>query len=250
MVTNATMTRRTAPVFLGVFLVGLWALISRLGIVSPALLPTPTAVVQALLAQVVDPRFLEHLGQTLLEAVGGASLGILVGVPLGAIIHRWRWLDAAVAPYLGATQSIPAVALAPLLVLWVGYGTGAVVLLCALMVFFPIVIATAVGLHEVPPELRDAAAMDGASGWRVLSEIEFPHALPVVLSGVRNGVALSLTGAVVGELVMGGSGLGSLMVMQRDLVDTPGMFATILVIALCSATGFQLIHHLEGKLDQ
>ena len=101
-----------------------------------------------------------------------------------------------------------AVAIAPLLALWLGYGYLPIVVLCAVMVFFPISLTTAFGVTHIDPDIRDAARLDGAHRWSLLREIEYPLALPAILTGLRNGVTLSMTGAVVGEFVLGGRGLG------------------------------------------
>ena len=138
----------------------------------------------------------------------------------------------------GVTQAIPAVAIAPLLVLWIGYGLGPVIVLCALIVFFPILISTVIGLRHVDADVVDAARMDGAGGWQLLTQVEFPMALASVLGGVRNGVTLSVTGAIVGEMVMGGGGLGTVLTVQRDSFDTAGMIATVIVLALIASSAY------------
>ena len=113
-------------------------------------------------------------------------------------------------PFLGATQALPAIAIAPILVLWVGYGITPVIVLCALMVFsdlYPPSSACVISIRE----LLEAAALDGATGWTMAAHMELPLAAPAILGGLRNGFALSVTGAVVGEMVMGGSGLGQVL---------------------------------------
>lgn len=247
--TRDRIVRRLAPWVLGVGLLACWYGWVTLTAPSPVILPGPDAVWAAFVTQLTTPTFWPFFTQTVLESLGGCLLGALVGLPLGIVIHRWSWFNAAVSPFLGASQAIPAIALAPVLVLWVGYGMSAVLFLCALMVFFPIVVATVVGLRSTDPEVVDAARLDGAGSWAILSHLELPDARPMILAGVRNGFALSVTGAVVGEMVMGGSGLGMLLTVQRDSVNTAGMFATILVLALMASTLFGLITHLERKLS-
>src|SRR5690606_13676875 len=114
-------------------------------------------------------------------------------------------------PYIAASQALPAVAVAPLLVLWLGYGLLPVVVLCALMVFFPILVATVHGLTQVDRDVVDAARVDGASGLTLLRTILLPLAMPAILSGIRNGFTISITGAIVGEIVTGGAGMGLLL---------------------------------------
>ncbi|MCE1180474.1 MAG: ABC transporter permease [Micrococcales bacterium] len=236
-----------APLLLGALILGAWWLLTSLGAVPDYTLPTPRAVLASLRDMLVGGEIWPYLGMTLLEAVGGALLGTAVALPLAVLIHRSRWFSAATQPYLGATQAIPAIALAPLLVLWIGYGLWAIVALCALMVFFPILISTVVGLRHVDPDVVDAARIDGAGSWTLLRHVEAPLALPSVLAGLRNGVTLSVTGAVVGEMVMGGNGIGTILTVQRDAVDTAGMFASILILCVIASTAYSLIHTWEQR---
>lgn len=238
-------TAVTAPVLLGAFLLLGWGLTARLSAIPDYLLPSPAEVGARLVADLTSGALLPYLGVTLVEALGGCLLGGAAALPLAVAIHRLGWFRAAVQPFLGATQAIPAIALAPLLVLWVGYGVWPVMLLCALMVFFPILVSSVLGLRHVDPDVIRAAKVDGAGQIRLLSEIEGPLAWPAVLAGVRNGFTLSITGAVVGEMVMGGRGLGMVLTVQRDAVDTAGMFSTIAVLCLVAATIYSLIYAWE-----
>ncbi len=233
-----------APVLLGALLLAGWWISAGAGSI---LLPNPVQVAERLLSDLGDPDYWSYLSTTLVEAFGGALLGVAVALPLAVGIHRSRWLAAAVTPFLGATQAIPAVALAPLLVLWIGYGLGAVMVLCALIVFFPILISAVIGLRHVPAEVVAAGKIDGASSWGLLRHVELPMALPAVLGGLRNGVTLAVTGAIVGEMVMGGSGLGTVLTIQRESVDTAGMFATILVLCVIASSTYAAIHLWERR---
>lgn len=231
-----------APVLLGVVLLTGWAVTAGSGSV---LLPTPVAVLASLVANLSDPAYWGYLLLTVGEAFGGALLGVAVALPLAILIHRSRWAASAVNPFLGATQAIPAIALAPLLVLWLGYGLVPVIVLCALIVFFPILISAVVGLRHVDADVVDAGRIDGASSADLLLHVELPMALPSILGGVRNGVTLAVTGAIVGEMVMGGSGLGTVLTVQRESLDTAGMFATIAVLAAIASTAYALVHLWE-----
>ncbi len=227
-----------APIGLGALLLIGWKLTAGGGSV---LLPTPGAVAARLVTDLTDPRYWGYLLVTLAEAVGGALLGAAVALPTAIGIHRSRWAAAAVHPFLGATQAIPAIALAPLLVLWLDYGLFSIVVLCALIVFFPILIAAVIGLKHVDADVVDAGRIDGASSLALLYFVELPMALPSILGGLRNGVTLAVTGAIVGEMVMGGSGLGQVLTIQRGSVDTAGMFATIIVLCGFASSAYALI---------
>jgi NitT/TauT family transport system permease protein len=231
-----------APILLGVLLVAGWAVLAGPGTI---LLPTPARVVASLVASLVDPGFWGYVAVTVVEALGGVLLGVAVALPLAVLIHWSEWVSAAVNPFLGATQAIPAIALAPLLVLWIGYGLVPVILLCALIVFFPILISAVVGLRHVDAEVVDAGRMDGATAWQLLVHIELPMALPSILGGLRNGVSLAVTGAIVGEMVMGGTGLGTVLTVQRGNVDTAGMIATIVVLAAIASAAYGVVLYAE-----
>ncbi|MFF8813501.1 ABC transporter permease [Streptomyces pactum] len=179
------------------------------------------------------------------EALAGGALGIGVALPLGYLIARNRIAAAALQPYIAATQAIPAVALAPLLALWLGYGLLPIAVLCALLVFFPILVNTVLGLRGVDPDVMGAARVDGVGGWGMLWYIEIPLALPSILTGVRNGLTLSMTGAVVGEFAMGGEGLGQLLTVQRQEADTVGLFSTILMLSVLAVGLYGAIRLIE-----
>ncbi|MCJ1676072.1 ABC transporter permease subunit [Streptomyces sp. APSN-46.1] len=184
------------------------------------------------------------------ESLTGVLLGTAVAVPLGYLVARSGLAARALQPYLAATQALPAVALAPLLALWLGYGLLPVVVLCALMVFFPILVNTTLGIRGLDREVLAAARVDGVGAWGLMRHIEFPLALPSVLAGIRTGLTLSVTGAVVGEFVMGGEGLGQLLAVQRNGADTVGMFATLLMLSLLAMAMYGAMRRLEAWLER
>lgn len=236
-----------APLSLGLILLAVWFIASTWGTSSPLFFPTPSAFAASLIALAQQPWFWQKVLATLGEAILGSLVGAIVAIPTSWLIYRSRYVSAALQPFLGATQAIPAVALAPLLVLWVGRGIGAIMFLCALMVFFPILVSTTVGLRHLDRDLLDAAALDGASGWRMIWFMELPLVLPNLLAGVRNGFTLSITGAVVGEMVMGGSGLGQLLGQQQHNLDTAGMFVTVFALCLLAMSFYSLVYLLERR---
>lgn len=242
----APVLRTVAPVVLGVVLLTSWLLASGYSALPVFVLPSPGAVVAALVKGLGGSMW-PYIWTTLAETLLGCVVGAAIALPLAVVIHRSRWVEAAVHPFLGATQAIPAIALAPLLVLWVGYGLTAVTALCSLMVFFPILVATVVGLRHVDSDVVDAARIDGATSWARLWYVELPLSLPSLLAGARNGFALAVTGAVVGEMVMGGHGLGMVLTVQRDALDTAGMFATIIVLCVLASLAYSLILTVERR---
>ena len=237
-----------APVALGVILLLGWYLSTTPGAIPNYLVPTPMAVVRELYnGLIVYADLWPFFGITLGEALAGSLVGLSVALPLAVMIYRSRVVSAAVRPFLGATQAIPAIAIAPVLAAWVGFGMSGKVALCALMVFFPILVSSVVGLRHIDRDILAAAQVDGAGSLALLIEVEIPLALHNILAGVRNGFTLSITGAVVGELVMGGSGLGSLLTVQRESLNMAGMFATIIVLCVLATTLYSLIAFIERR---
>jgi NitT/TauT family transport system permease protein len=231
-----------------VILVAGWWLTTALGSMPSYLLPGPGAVAIQLYAGIFQPADMwSYVGVTVTESLLGSVVGTAVALPLAVLIYRVRLVSAAVLPFLGATQAIPAIALAPLLALWIGYGLGPIVALCALMVFFPILVSAVVGFRHIDREILAAAQLDGAGWFALLIYMELPLALHNILAGVRNGFTLSVTGAVVGEMVMGGTGLGTLLTAQRNANDTAGMFATIIVLAAVAATIYSFVSFAERR---
>lgn len=234
-----------APVvFLVILLAGWWATTSLCGIESWRL-PSPADTWTRFVAMAASGSLWRRMVVTAAEALAGSALGAVVALPLAYLIYRVPIISAAVEPFLGATQALPAIAIAPLLVLWIGYGIASITVLCALIVFFPILVSTTVGLRHLSQELLEAAELDGASGWTMAFMMEFPLAAPSILGGIRNGFTLSVTGAVVGEMVMGGEGLGQVLTSARSHVDTAGMFVTIILLCILATVIYALIYRLE-----
>lgn len=237
-----------APVLTGVIVVSLWACVTILGQVESWRLPDPLTTAHRGVTMLSQPLFWFRIGVTLVEAFLGSLLGALVAIPLSIALHSSRTLSAALEPFIGASQALPAIAIAPLLVLWLGYGVIPIAVLCSLMVFFPIMVATTVGLDTVERELIEAAQLDGASFWTLLRRIKLPLAAPNIVAGVRNGFTLSFTGAIVGEMVMGGQGLGQTLTQSRQSLDTAGMFVVIFILCVLSAAVYFSLRSIEYRL--
>lgn len=242
--------RRFAPAIVGITLLVVWEFVTRTGLIAPYFLPAPTNVVRDLVATL--PTALPYAGRTVAEALGGIAIGATVAIPLGYLVATSATAARVIEPYAAASQAIPAIALAPLLVLWLGYDYVPIAVLAAIMVFFPMMLNTSYGLTHVDPDVLAAARLDGAGRGTLLRYIQFPLALPAVLTGVRNGVTLAMTGAVVGEFTMGGKGLGVLLTAQRDSNDVTGMFATLTILAgialLLHGAVWRLERHVKGNL--
>ena len=209
-----------------------WYILTTPGHVSDLFLPTPADVFSSLVAGLSSGVMLSNALVTIEESVLGFLLALAIALPLGYGLAKSRLLALTLHPYVAAGQAIPAIVIAPFFSLWLGYGLLPNMLVCTLVVFFPIIVNTILGVQTIDSTLTDAARVEGASGWSLLSRIEFPLALPSLLAAVRTGFTLSIVGALVGEFVGGGSqGLGALVLMAKNQFNTPFMFATVLVLA-------------------
>ncbi len=242
------------PLLLGIAVLALWQIARSANAAPELLLPAPAAVVGKLWLLLTTPELRSSIGTTVVESVGGACIGAAIALPLGYAVARSPLLARMLQPYLAASQAIPAVAVAPLLALILGYGLGPIIALCALIVFFPLVVTTTLGLRAIDPEVLDAARVDGAYRWALLWFIELPLALPSILAGLRTSLTLSITGAVVGEFVIGGStgdakGLGQLLGEYLSAIDGAGVFATVLALALLSALYYGVARLIERRFS-
>jgi NitT/TauT family transport system permease protein len=204
---------------------------------APAyLVPPPAKVAEKFLRIAADGSLLRHTWVTLIEVLGGLALGMLVATLLGYAVARSVAVEQALAPYLVASQAVPIVAIAPLLVIWFGFGMFSKILISALIVFFPILINTVAGVRGVPAELHDLMRSLRASRWQTFLKLEVPAALPVVLAGLKIGATLSVIGAVVGEFAGADAGLGYLISLADGQYDTARMFVGVfMLVALALA---------------
>lgn len=224
------------PWIFGLLILAVWYFSTARGQISDLILPAPAAVFATLLDGITSGLFLHNAVVTVQESVVGFLLAVVVALPLGYGLAKSRIFAATVQPYLAAGQAIPAIIIAPLLSLWLGYGAVPTMLVCMLVVLFPMVINTAFGVQTIDRALTDAARVEGAAGWSMLAHIEFPLALPAILAAVRTCFTLSITGALVGEFVQGGDqGLGSLVLIAKNQYNTSLMFATLVVLAVLAA---------------
>jgi NitT/TauT family transport system permease protein len=226
----------------------LWFLLVRLLALPAFILPGPVQVWQRFLRSLADGQLLHHTLATLLEVLAGLSLGGLFGTLVGYLLAKSPAVEKLIAPYLVASQSIPIVAIAPLLVIWFGPGIFSKILICSLIVFFPVLINTVVGLREVPQDLRDLMRSLEANRFQTFWKLEVPAALPIFLGGMRVGATLSVIGAVVGELVGADRGLGFLINVGRGQYDTALVFVAVLTLIGMAMTLYGLVLLIETRL--
>lgn len=226
----------------------LWQLLVNLHAFAPYLLPAPADVLGTWWQLAGDGVLWRHVSVTLTEALLGFVLALLAGAPLGYLLARSSAFFGLLSPYVAATQAMPIIALAPLLVVWLGLGLLPKVVISALVVFFPITVNVAVGLRTIDRSIWEAARSEGASTWQSLYHVELPLAARTVLGGVRMALTLSLTGAIVAEFVSSDAGLGYLMTLARSEYDAPLLFAASLTMIALAVAGYLLTTLLEHVL--
>jgi NitT/TauT family transport system permease protein len=226
-----------------------WKLIVVVGGYPVFILPPPELVFQRFVAAWADGIIEPHFVATLTEIILGFIVGAGMAVVIGYLLARSVVAERLLSPYLVAAQATPILVLAPLLVLWLGTGLLPKVAICALIVFFPVAVATMVGIRSVDTRLLELGRSLRAARWQVFAYLELPAAMPQILGGMRVGVTLAVIGAIVGEWAGADKGLGVLINLARgSLFDFPLMFATLLTIALIAVFLYLLVLLAERLL--
>ncbi len=236
-----------APAF-GVLLLLVWDMTASAGLYARFILPPPQSVAERWWTLAESGALWRHTWVTLDEVLQGLALGVWAAFVLGYLIAKSRALASILTPYLVALQAVPIVAIAPLLIIWFGPGTTSKVIICALLVFFPMLVNTVVGMRSIPTELRDLMRALEASPLQTFWYLELPAALPVVLGGLKISATLSVIGAVVGEFVSASAGLGYLINFGRGTYDTPLVIAAVFTLTGLALTLYGLAAALERSL--
>jgi NitT/TauT family transport system permease protein len=229
-------------VLLGLIIVT-WDVTIRVFKIPPYQIPAPGAVLQAL--WVDGPELLMQAVPTTIATIEGFLLSAVFGILAAVLIAGSRTIESYVFPLLVFSQSIPKVAIAPLFVVWFGFGLFPKVLSAFLLGFFPVVVSSVQGFKSVEPELLDLARAMEASRLQIFRMVRFPHAMPAIFAGLKVSITLAVVGAVVGEFVGSNNGLG--FVLQRSIgnFELPTMFAALTVLSLLGVILFLLLDVLE-----
>lgn len=229
---SRSITDRLSPWALAALLLALWQLLCRAGLVPAYLLPSPVQVAAAFMEDL--PLLAQNLLTTLGEAFLGLGLGLALAFLAAALMDRWPLFYRAAYPLLVITQTIPTVALAPLLVLWMGYGPAPKVTLVVIVCFFPVAVALLDGFRAADPDVIGLMRAMGAGKGQIFRYVKLPSALPPFFSGLRIAVSYSVVGAVIAEWIGGFSGLGVYMTRVRKSFAYDKMFAVIFLISAVS----------------
>ncbi|MCJ7715377.1 MAG: ABC transporter permease [Anaerolineales bacterium] len=232
-------------VFVGLII---WQSFTSFSDIPSFIFPKPIEVWIKFLSVIKDGSLIFHTLITLQEVLLGLTLGLGAAIFTGYFLAKSRLVERVLSPYLVASQSIPIVAIAPLMVIWLGPGLLSKILTSALIVFFPVLVNTIVGLRSVPGELYDLLKSLQANPWQRILKLEIPAALPVFLGGLRIGATLAVIGAVVGEFVGADKGLGFLVNVGRGLYDTSLVFVAVFTLVVLALSLYGSVVFLESRL--
>ena len=231
--------------FIGVLLVA-WSLSVKFFSISPYLLPSPESVFERI---VRDWRVLaEGTGYTLLSVILGFAMSVAIGIPVALLIVLNRTSERILMPIVVMSQTIPKVAIAPILIIWLGFGVMPKVAITFLIAFFPIVISTAVGLKSVETDMLDLVRSMGAGRLKLLLRVRMPTALPHMFAGLKIAICLAVVGAIVGEFVGSDNGLGYLILTAAGSLDGPMTWAALVVLVAMGVGLFALVSWVEAMV--
>jgi len=244
-----TFSRVLSPILFVLLFLAAWQIAAETGFLAdslgldPLLVPAPSEIATALFQ---DRAILAENGLvTLTEVVAGFGLALVIGVGAAVALHLNEPLRRAAYPVVVASQTIPVIVIAPILVVWFGYGIGPKLAVIALICFFPLAVNTLDGLRSVPRDLTDMMRSLDAGRGRILVDVELPAALPYLFSGARIAVAVAVIGAVFGEWVGASSGLGYLMLQDNAQLETARLFASVFLLSAIALTLFGLVAFIE-----
>lgn len=235
------------PFALALFLM-LWQTIVVVNRYPSYILPTPAQVAASWIENWQNGILPKHLQLTLFEIGLGFGIAFAFAVSVGYLLAKSPLLEKIVSPYIVATQSIPIIAVAPLIIIWLNTGPVQNAIIAALITFFPMLVNTIVGIRSVRREYHDLMRSYAANRWQVFAKLELPAALPIFFGGVRVGVTLSVIGVVVVELLWADRGIGFLLNFAQGQLDTPLMFATVATLSVMAIGLYLSVVILERTL--
>ena len=240
------MSRIVYPILSLIVIIALWQFVVSVLKPAPYLLPSPGAVAVTLVSQF--PLLIYHSGITAFETLIAFLFSIVIALPLAVMIARFQWFEDAIYPLLVTSQAVPKVALAPLILVWLGFGLQTNIVVGVLMAFFPVVISGVVGLKSVPEDMVFLGKTMGLSSAQMFRKIYLPHALPSLFGGLKVCVTLAVVGAVVGEFVGSDRGLGYLILLSSGQLQTALMFAALILLVLIGVISFALVQLVEARV--
>ena len=229
-----------------VVIIGGWELTVRILDIPRIVIPAPSAVAVSLYNLAVHGDLLRHFKVTLFEVLAGFTLGATAGLVLGGLVSQFRIVEKTLYPYIVAFQTLPKVAIAPIIVVWVGFGLTSKIIIAAMIAFFPLLVNTIVGLQSTDPAYIEMLTSFTASKWKIFKMLKVPMALPFIFAGLELAGILAVIGAIVGEFVGARAGLGYLILIKNFNLDMAGVFAVLIVLSMMGIS----IHLIISKLHK
>jgi NitT/TauT family transport system permease protein len=215
-----------------IVIVAIWKLYTSFSGISEFVVPTPEAAWASLIELILDPEtWSVHVWITLFETLMGFAIAVVTGVGMGAVLGRVYWLELALRPIIVALQVIPKVALIPIFVILFGFGVTSKIITAAILAFFPIMLNVLLGVRSVSPGHREVMRSLDAGRWQTFRHLDFHSTLPYVFAGMEVGIVFALIGAIVGEYLGANEGLGNLVVVSLNALDSPRLVAVIILLA-------------------
>jgi NitT/TauT family transport system permease protein len=235
---------------LAVIIAGLlmWEALIRIFDVSPLLVPAPLAVLDQLIRGIRTGVFLKHGLYTVGATVIGFMLGSLAGFVIGVLVSQFKAFNRLIYPYIVAFQTVPKVALAPIIIVWFGFGIWSKVMMSLLICFFPVAVNTIEGLNSVRSEQIMLMRSYRSTAWQIFRIVQLPNALPYIFAGLNVGIVLSVIGTIVGEFVGTTTGLGRLLLDYNYAFDIAGVFATLVVLSLIGVVLHSILRAVQHRL--
>jgi NitT/TauT family transport system permease protein len=226
----------------------LWEAAVRIFEISPLLVPSPIAVIDQLVRGIRSGVFVTHGLYTITAAVIGFLLGSLAGFVIGVLVSQFDVFSRLIYPYVVAFQTVPKVALAPIIVVWFGFGIWSKVMMSLCICFFPVAVNTIEGLNSVRPEQIMLMRSYRATHWQIFRIVQLPNALPYIFAGLNVAIVLSVIGTIVGEFVGTTTGLGRLLLDFNYAFDIAGVFATLVVLSLIGVVLHSILRAVHYRL--
>ncbi|WP_164931924.1 ABC transporter permease [Janthinobacterium sp. 17J80-10] len=235
-------------IVVAVILLGGWELSVQAGLIPGYLLPAPSKVIMQLYADLTQESVRVDIYYTLAEILLGFALATVLGLICGAAIALIPIADKILSPYITCLQTIPKPAIAPLLIIWFGFGISSKVVIVALIAFYPIVVNAVVGFRGSDPRQILLMRVMKASRWQIFRMVQLPNALPFLMAGLQIAMVFSVIGAIVGEFLGASRGLGALIIQRQSAMDVAGVFSVLVVLSTVGIVLSVIIKALSKKL--
>lgn len=231
-----------------VIAVTVWESVIRGMGVPTYIFPAPSDILRALIDRLGSGVYIEHGLYTLSEAMMGFLLAAVAGIGIGSVIAQFRLVEKTLYPYLIAIQTTPKLAIAPLFIMWFGFGMTSKVIIAAILSFFPILVNVIAGLRSTDAQRIELMRSLRATRWQIFWMVRLPSALPMIFAGLQVAVIFSILGAIVGEFVGSNKGLGNLILQMNFNLDTPGVFGALVCLSSMGIVLHVIMHRIQRRL--